>query len=111
MIMESIKQQYDEAMKIVAAENAKLKTENEALSTRLGEAQEWWSVKRVMAETGREYPWRPLVDYAKTHGPAPRKIFDANYGEVNSYHRDTWHADVFLKHNRETEGASLFHRA
>jgi hypothetical protein len=49
-------------------------------------------VKRVLIETGREYPWKPLKEYSHRHGLAVEKTFDKNYGEVNSYHRDVWNA-------------------
>jgi hypothetical protein len=49
-------------------------------------------VKRVLIETGREYPWKPLKEYSRKHGYTVEKAFDKNYGEVNAYHRDVWNA-------------------
>jgi hypothetical protein len=49
-------------------------------------------VKRVIIETGRQYPWKPLKEYSDRYGFAVEKTFDKNYGEVNAYHRDVWYA-------------------
>jgi hypothetical protein len=73
-------------------ENTLLKEGNNRLQIRLSEAEQWYSVKRVLIETGREYPWKPLKEYSARHGYAVEKTFDKNYGEVNAYHRDVWHA-------------------
>jgi predicted transcriptional regulator len=62
------------------------------LQIRLSEAEQWYSVKRVLIETGREYPWKALKEYSTKHGYAIEKAFDKNYGEVNAYHRDVWNA-------------------
>jgi hypothetical protein len=74
------------------AEIAEIKQEKETLQIRLSEAEQWYSVKRVLIETGREYPWKPLKEYSHRHGHAVEKAFDKNYGEVNAYHRDVWNA-------------------
>lgn len=34
----------------------------------------------------------PVTDYFVKSTYGVKKIFDANYGEVNTYHRDTWEA-------------------
>ena len=66
--------------------------EVEALKIELDESKEWYSVKRMMIEDGREFSWRPLKKYSDEHGYDIKKVFDANYGEVNAYHIDVWHA-------------------
>jgi hypothetical protein len=87
--LEMLYRQIDE---IKTAEIARLKQDREALQIRLSEAEQWYSVKRVLIETGREYPWKPLKEYSHKHGYAVEKAFDKNYGEVNAYHRDVWNA-------------------
>jgi hypothetical protein len=101
--LEMLYRQIDE---IKTAEIARLKQEHEALQTRfletqtclsktqirLSEAKQWYSVKRVLIETGREYSWKPLKIYSVRHGFAVEKVFDKNYGEVNAYHWDVWNA-------------------
>jgi hypothetical protein len=90
-LTELIKRSYEQINEIKTAEIARLKQDREALQIRLSEAEQWYSVKRVLIETGREYPWKPLKEYSRKHGYAVEKAFDKNYGEVNAYHRDVWH--------------------
>jgi hypothetical protein len=87
--LEILYRQIDE---IKTAEIARLKLDREALQIRLSEAREWYSVKRVLIETGREYSWKPLKEYSTRHGFTVEKTFDKNYGEVSAYHRDVWNA-------------------
>jgi hypothetical protein len=87
--LEMLYRQIDE---IKTAELARVKHEKEALQIRLSEAKQWYSVKRVLIETGREYSWKPLKEYSRRHGFGVEKAFDKNYGEVNAYHRDVWNA-------------------
>jgi hypothetical protein len=89
-LTELIKRSYEQIDEIKTAEIARLKQNREALQIRLSEAEQWYSVKRVLIETGREYPWKPLKEYSNKHGFAVEKAFDKNYGEVNAYHRDVW---------------------
>jgi hypothetical protein len=85
--------ELDELIKAeLEAEVAELKASKEALQIRLSEAEQWYSVKRVLIETGREYPWKSLKEYSLQHGYAVEKAFDKNYGEVNAYHADVWNA-------------------
>jgi hypothetical protein len=83
---------YHQIDEIKTSEIARLKLDREALQIRLSEAREWYSVKRVLIETGREYSWKPLKEHSTRYGFAVEKAFDTNYGEVNVYHRDVWHA-------------------
>jgi hypothetical protein len=89
-LTELIKRSYEQIDEIKTAEIDRLKQDREALQIRLSEAEQWYSVKRVLIETGREYPWKPLKEYSNKHGYAVEKAFDKNYGEVNAYHRDVW---------------------
>ena len=84
-------QTYLEALKaLVAAEEAK-----EELQAQLDVSKDWYSIKRVAAMNGvdwKTFNWRKLKEKSIELGYGIRKIFDANYGEVNTYHRDAWEA-------------------
>ena len=60
------------------------------LEVMLDESSEWASVKRVQIRTGEDFKWSRLKKVSKELNIPPRKIFDANYGEVNSYHSSVW---------------------
>lgn len=81
----------------------KLKAEREAkklaekkvceLETELDRNKDWYSIKRVAALNGVDwkiFDWRKLKRTGEMMGYDVKKIFDANYGEVNTYHRDVW---------------------
>ena len=84
-------QTYLEALKaLVAAEEAK-----EELQAQLDVSKDWYSIKRVAAMNGvdwKSFNWRKLKEKSIELGYGIKKIFDANYGEVNTYHRDAWEA-------------------
>ena len=70
------------------------------LQEQLDESKEWYSIKRVAQLNGvdwRTFDWRKLKDTSIAIGRPPRKIFDANYTEVNVYHCDAW-ARVYPKY-------------
>jgi hypothetical protein len=69
----------------------RIEAEKEQLKIRLSEAEEWYSVKRVRIETGKNYNYRPLLKYSQAHRIEVKKSFDANYGEVNLYHANVWY--------------------
>ena len=81
-----------EASAMAAASNAKRQVE--ALKQKLGEAQRWASVKAVERATGRELAWKPLRDWCNANEVEIKKVFDANYGSVNSYPLQAWR-DVY----------------
>lgn len=81
----------------------KLKAEREAkkfaelkiceLETELDRSKDWYSIKRVAAINGVDwkiFDWRKLKRTGEMMGYDVKKIFDANYGEVNTYHREVW---------------------
>ena len=79
--------------KIERLTRERLAQEKHALQVELDESKDWYSVKRVANinhVSWKTYPWGPLVSVSKAQGIPPRKIFDANYGEVNLYHRSIW---------------------
>ena len=64
-----------------------------ALETELDRSKEWYSIKRVAHLNGVSYKvfdWRRLKLESQRQGYGVKKIFDANYGEVNAYHMNVW---------------------
>lgn len=69
--------------------------EKEALQEQLDISKDWYSIKRVAAMNGvdwKTFNWRKLKEKSIELGYGIKKIFDANYGEVNTYHKDAWEA-------------------
>lgn len=73
-----------------------LKLERESkkqLEEQLDYSKEWYSIKRVAAlnhVSHKRFNWRKLKQDSLEISKPPKKIFDANYGEVNIYHKDAW---------------------
>lgn len=68
-------------------------TEREKLKIELDCSKEWLSIKRVAAMNGinwKSIDWRRLKNASVRTGFGVKKIFDANYGEVNTYHMKAW---------------------
>lgn len=66
-----------------------------ALQVELDRSKEWYSIKRVANMNGvsfRAFDWRKLKAASAAMGYDVKKIFDANYGEVNTYHQEVWEA-------------------
>lgn len=69
--------------------------EKEKLQQELDYSKDWYSIKRVAAMNGvdwKTFNWRKLKEKSIELGYGVKKIFDANYGEVNTYHRNVWEA-------------------
>lgn len=67
--------------------------EKEKLQQELDYSKDWLSIKRVAAMNGvdwKTFSWRKLKEVGLQMGYEVKKIFDANYGEVNTYHRNVW---------------------
>ncbi len=65
----------------------------EELQAQLDTSKEWYSIKRVASLNGvswKTFDWRRLKDIGLSMGYEVKKIFDANYGEVNTYHKNVW---------------------
>ena len=60
------------------------------LEIQLDESKEFATIKRVEIETGNKFGWRQIKKYSKEKGYPVKKVFDANYGEVNSYYWKAW---------------------
>lgn len=69
--------------------------EKEKLQIELDYSKDWYSIKRVATINGVDWKifnWRKLKEKSIELEYGVKKIFDANYGEVNTYHRDAWEA-------------------
>lgn len=87
------------------AENERLRIENEKnikiaieKTKQLDESMEWYSIKRWAKEHNmnwRSINWRKMKALSYELGYEVKKIFDANYGEVNIYHRNVF--DVYMQ--------------
>lgn len=84
---------------IFAAAQAKMIEQKDATieqqNQRLDESEQWFSIKRWAKEHNRDwrtYNWRKLKAVSYELGYPPKKTFDANYGEVNLYHKTVFRA-------------------
>lgn len=69
------------------------RAEKERLQQELDRSKDWYSIKRVAALNGvswKTFDWRRLKETGEQMGYGVKKIFDANYGEVNTYHKSVW---------------------
>ena len=72
-------------------ENEQLAIEKEQLKIQLDESKEWYSIKRMQKlNPDEDFSYSLLKKESVKLGYSIKKVFDANYGEVNSYHRDVW---------------------
>lgn len=74
-------------------EYKKEKQEKERLQAELDYSKEWYSIKRVAKINDiswKSISWRKLKQASADIGIGVKKIFDANYGEVNTYHVKAW---------------------
>ena len=66
-------------------------TEKEQLKIQLDESKEWYSIKRMQKlNPNEDFSYSLLKKESAKLGYPIKKVFDMNYGEVNSYHRDVW---------------------
>lgn len=94
----AIPQTYSEALRqladeVEAKEKAQLLLAEK--SEQLDESKKWYSIKRwaqMHRRNWRSYNWRKLKAVSYELGYAVKKIFDANYTEVNIYHRAVFEA-------------------
>jgi phage anti-repressor protein len=77
----------------VAAATQPLLEENKELKIQTQKDREWFSIKRVAMinnTSWKNYKWKDLKNAGIELGYTVKKVFDANYGEVNAYHIDVW---------------------
>jgi len=70
---------------------------NKTLQIELDREKEWYSVKRVkmlglLPDLSANKIWRPLKEWCILNNVQIRSIFDANYGDVKTYHASAWKA-------------------
>lgn len=89
----NVPQTYAEALRQLADE-VEAKEKTQALlaekTEQLDESKEWFSIKRwaqIHRKNWRNYDWRKLKALSCELGYEVKKIFDANYSEVNIYHK------------------------
>lgn len=70
-----------------------IEQEKEKLQIELDSSKDWYSIKRVAfmnCVDWKTFDWRKLKSVGLDMGYEVKKIFDANYGEVNTYHKNVW---------------------
>lgn len=66
------------------------------LEVKLDEAKEWYSIKRMeKLNFPRKFDWRELKRESHRLRRPIKKVFDQNYGEVNTYHISVWESLYF----------------
>ena len=69
---------------------SKYKRKAEKLEALVDESQSFATIKKVQSLTGGTYDTYALRRHSKANGLEIQKAEDANYGSVNSYHKDAW---------------------
>ena len=69
---------------------SKYKRKAEKLEALVDESQSFATIKKVQSLTGGTYDTYALRRHSKAQGLEIQKAEDANYGSVNSYHKDAW---------------------
>lgn len=64
--------------------------EVEKLKTQLDSSTSFATIKKIQSLTGGTYDTYALRRHSKANGLEVQKAEDANYGSVNSYHKDAW---------------------
>ena len=74
-------------------EKRRIEQERNLLQIELDESKDYYSIKRVAFLNNiswKTLDWRKLKHESNCQERDIVKIFDANYGEVNTYHRSVW---------------------
>lgn len=93
-----IPQSFADALRLAATQQEQIEKQQfliEEKTMQLDESKEWYSIKRYAQENRlnwRSIKWRALKAISYELGYTIKKIFDANYGEVNVYHRNVFSA-------------------
>lgn len=71
-------------------QNSQLQEENGSLQIQFDENKKWRTIKWMESKTQQHFNWRELKKASLDLGYDVKKVFDQNYGEVNTYHIDAW---------------------
>ena len=103
--MELAQKGYELELERIKAEGEKLKAEKERLQIELDTSKEWYSIKRMeKLNPSKKFAFSILKAQSIRMGVGIKKVFDANYGEVNAYHKSVWEALYFDTLNYEEMG-------
>ena len=85
----------NEEVEELKQENSLLQLENNTLQIELDKEKSWYSVKRIknmgfIKDVPARKAWSPLKKWSINNGYQVKTIFDANYGDVKTYHKDSW---------------------
>lgn len=61
------------------------------LETELGLSKDYATIKCVESITDEKYDWKKLKSYSIAHSVDIIKVYDANYGSINAYHKSAWY--------------------
>ena len=82
-------------LKLEREQRLLLEAKTESLQRELDESKEWYTIKRVAFMNKmdwRRFNWRTLKEISISMNIPIKKIFDANYGQVNLYHKKVFMA-------------------
>jgi prophage antirepressor-like protein len=88
----NVPQSFGEALMLAAQQQMKIEEQQKQIEQKteqLDESKEWYSIKRWAKEHNmnwRSINWRRMKALSYGLGYEIKKIFDANYGQVNIYH-------------------------
>jgi len=71
-------------------EKRRIEQEKKQLEVKLDESLEYASIKKVFLNTGINHKWRDLKKKSEELSKEIKKVFDQNYGSVNTYRKDVW---------------------
>lgn len=60
------------------------------LKIELDRSKEYASIKAVEKSTRGKFKWQPLRNYCTSHELEMKKVFDPNFGAVNTYPAEAW---------------------
>ena len=88
----NVPQSFGEALMLAAQQQMKIEEQQKQIEQKteqLDESKEWYSIKRWAKEHNMNWRcinWRRMKALSYGLGYEIKKIFDANYGQVNIYH-------------------------
>lgn len=94
--MELAQKGYELELKRIEAEKNRILKQRDNLLIELDEAKDWFSIKRMQKlNPNVVFKYSVLKKESKKLGYDVKKVFDANYGEVNAYHKDVYESLYF----------------